>query len=281
LVEKPRVRADAFSQEDFWSTHPCGGEGSFLERAAFRYDREPWLSPLLAELAAKHRRILEIGCGQGIDGYFIAAALPANATYLGIDYSPESVRAAQSMSFQAAAELRLQKCPEFRIGNALALDLPDGGFDCVYSIGVMHHVPSPQSCVEEAFRVLEPGGIAYIALYRKYSPKVTVAKCLRRLQRAADSITSQDRAFYRALQRYGRSSLSGTMFLEGFGVPYMDWYSRDGVVGLFRKFEILELNPVGYNLFRFGSRRVGANRFGYMWLVKARKPAVPVTGETK
>jgi len=278
VVETQRVRADAFSQEDFWSAHPCGGEGSFRERADFRYCREPWLPPLLAELAAKHRRILEIGCGQGIDGYFIAAALPPHATYLGIDYSSESVRAAQSMSSQAAAELRLQNYPEFRVANALALDLPDGEFDCVYSMGVMHHAPSPQSCVEEAWRVLKPGGVAYIALYRKYSPKVTVAKCLRRFQQAADSMTSQDRTFYRQLQRYGRSSLSGTMFLECFGVPHMEWYSRHGILDLFRRFEVLELKPVGYNLFRFGFRRTGTNRLGYMWLVKARKPALSATG---
>jgi ubiquinone/menaquinone biosynthesis C-methylase UbiE len=273
-VENSGTSAKTLIQEDFWSAHPCGGGGSFAQQAALRYAREPWIRPLLKELAAKHVRILEIGCGQGVDGYFIAASMAAGASYLGIDYSAESIRTAKSMCVDAIEQLKLSRHPEFRVGTALALDLPDDRFDCVYSVGVIHHTPSPQTCVDEVFRVLVPGGTTYIALYRKYSPKVAVARCLRQMQHAVDTLTSQDRCFYRQIQKYGRSSPSGTMFLECFGVPHMEWYSRQQILQLFAKYEVIDLRPVGYNLFRPASERDEGNRLGFMWLIEARKPTI-------
>jgi ubiquinone/menaquinone biosynthesis C-methylase UbiE len=264
--------ANLWAQEDFWSAHPCGADGTFADRARFRYAMEPWLEPLIRKVGANHRRILEIGCGQAIDGYQLAAAMPVGGCYVGVDYSAESVRAAEAMRPEATQRLGLSVSPEFRVGSALALDLPNASFDCVFSIGVMHHTPSVEACVAEALRVLEPGGVAYIALYRKYSLKVTVAKALRLAQRGTDWIVGGDRIIYRALQKHGRSKIFGTMFLECFGVPYMGWYSRAEMMQLFSAYDVLSLVPVGYNLFWPKTGEARENRFGYMWLVEARKP---------
>jgi ubiquinone/menaquinone biosynthesis C-methylase UbiE len=42
--------------------------------------------------------------------------------------------------------------------DALKLPIKSGSIDGAYSIGVLHHTPSPMSGVKEAFRVLRPGG---------------------------------------------------------------------------------------------------------------------------
>ena len=253
----------------FWDAHPCGGEGTFRQRAQFRYQCEPWLEPLVREVAQSHQKILEIGCGQGRDGCYLAASLASGGRYLGIDASPESVRTAADNLAEAERALTFRVRPEFVVGDAGDLQLPGNEFDCAFSIGVMHHTPSTATCVEQAFDVLHPGGVAYIALYRKYSPKVTVAKTLRQLQRGIDLLTSGDRSIYRFIKRFGKSKLFGTMFLECFGVPHMDWFSRREIEQMFRRFEILDLQTVGGNVWRGGP---GPNRWGYMWLVKARKP---------
>ncbi len=46
-------------------------------------------------------------------------------------------------------------------GSALRLPFPDESFDFVYSIGVLHHLPSPpdqDAAVREVARILKPGG---------------------------------------------------------------------------------------------------------------------------
>ena len=263
---------DSTPQEDFWSAHPCGAEGAFRHRMEFRYRREAWIKPLLQEIGARHQRVLEVGCGQGIDGFGICAAM-TRGSYLGVDYSSESVRTAQAMSGEARSLLSFGVEPEFRVGSALDLPLPDNQFDCVYSLGVLHHTPSPQRCVDEAFRVLEPGGTAYIALYRKYSLKVTAAKLLRATQKAVDRATGLDRSIYRILERRGSSSSSGTMLLECFGVPFMEWYTRRGMLRLFRRYEAVEVTPIGANLLHDTAAHRPNNPWGFMWLARARKPA--------
>lgn len=48
-------------------------------------------------------------------------------------------------------------------GSALALPLPDGAFDRVYSQNVLMNISDKAGAYREAFRVLRPGGIAALA----------------------------------------------------------------------------------------------------------------------
>ena len=40
--------------------------------------------------------------------------------------------------------------------------IPSESADCVFIVSVLQHLPSPQKAIEEAFRVLRPGGIIYV-----------------------------------------------------------------------------------------------------------------------
>jgi len=57
--------------------------------------------------------------------------------------------------------------PEADIYHGTSLDLPfmDGTFDCVISIGVLHHTPDCRKGFKEAARVLAPGGVFVVFLY--------------------------------------------------------------------------------------------------------------------
>lgn len=57
--------------------------------------------------------------------------------------------------------------PEADICHGTSLDLPfmDNTFDCVISIGVLHHTPDCRKGFKEAARVLAPGGVFVVFLY--------------------------------------------------------------------------------------------------------------------
>ncbi|MCI5064510.1 methyltransferase domain-containing protein [bacterium] len=102
--------------------------------------------------------VLDLGCGPG---RFIEIAREKGATVVGIDYSE---------AIDAAAE-SFRGDPEVLLCQADALNLPfaEGTFHGVFSIGVLHHTPSPKGGIAESFRVLRPGGWLGACVYRKGS----------------------------------------------------------------------------------------------------------------
>src|SRR5438552_2562818 len=96
---------------DFWSGNPCDGQ---------------------ADLAARHGKLLEVGCGQGTDALQICRTLKPGSTYLGIDYSSGSIAAARSAIHEAGP---LSVTPVFERGDACSLPFADSSFDAVYSMG--------------------------------------------------------------------------------------------------------------------------------------------------
>jgi ubiquinone/menaquinone biosynthesis C-methylase UbiE len=253
----------------FWDANPCGVHSGFEAKKAQRYAMEPWIPALVDTVASRHRSILEIGCGQGVDAVGMCQKLAPDGRYLGLDYSPRSVTVATETARELEASLRVM--PEFRVGNAEALDVESDSFEAAYSLGVLHHTADEAAAVREIHRVLRPGGTAYVCLYRKPSPKVLAAKLLRAGQSILDGVLGTDRCVYRWLARRGTSHpLFGTMFHECFGVPYMKWYTRGEIHSLFSAFDCCVLTPVGLNLGRLSPTR-RAPSWGYMWLVEATK----------
>jgi SAM-dependent methyltransferase len=91
------------------------------------------------------RRVLDIACGEG---YGSAALLAAGATSIvGIDISPEAVRHA-----------REKYGIDARVGDAMAIDLPDASFDAIVSFETIEHVSQPGEFVKECQRILKDNG---------------------------------------------------------------------------------------------------------------------------
>ena len=110
--------------------------------------------------------ILDIGCGPGrfVD---VSKEMGANVV-VALDYST---------AIDAAKENFLDTNGIFFVqGDALNLPFKDEVFDFAYSIGVLHHTPSPIKGVEEAARVLKKDGEFAISVYQKggYYDFVTV-----------------------------------------------------------------------------------------------------------
>ena len=106
------------------------------------------------------KRVLEIGLGYGTLGQKIAEA---GADYLGLDIAAGPVEMMNT-------RLRMTGLNGEAIqGSILDSGLPSASFDAVVSIGCFHHTGDVQRSIDEAHRLLKPGGEAFIMVYNKFS----------------------------------------------------------------------------------------------------------------
>lgn len=263
------------NQDDFWSETPCGTVGTFFENRDFLFRMEPWIEAFLSPITASRADVVEIGTGQGILSQYLCARLPLGSTYVGVDYSHQSVSVAEENhrlwgNDESVGGSVLAK---HEVGDAEHLRFEDGTVDVVLSSGALHHTADTEKAVAEIFRILKPGGRAYVTMYRTAAPKVLIAKTLRKVQSGLDRVFGTEQCIYKLILGRHAPSFLGTMLLECFGVPYLKSYSRPQIINLFRDFEIEFLTPVGFNLPY--SLRVSQVQipyiYGYMWGVVARR----------
>ena len=72
------------------------------------------------------------------------------AEYVGLDLSTEMIRMAEKKQIPGAG---------FINGTADNIPFPDDSFDIVTCSQSFHHYPYPEKAMQEAFRVLKPGGL--------------------------------------------------------------------------------------------------------------------------
>ena len=103
---------------------------------------------------AGHGDLLDIACGPGV---VTAAIAPKAASVVALDATQQMLEKAKARC--AKAELRNVV---FKRGNAEDLPFDDAQFDAVVTRLAVHHFADPQRALDEAFRVLRPGGAAVI-----------------------------------------------------------------------------------------------------------------------
>ena len=101
-------------------------------------------------------RVLDLGCGTGnLAAAILHASRPAQVD--GVDGSPEYIAHARSRH----TDPRLR----FSVGDACALEFPDGTFDRVLSLLMLHFVTRPQDAVAEMRRVAKSGAVVAAAVW--------------------------------------------------------------------------------------------------------------------
>ena len=97
-------------------------------------------------------RLLDVGCGPGPITLDFAEKLNAGSV-IGIDTSEDIIEKA----LEGVSTPDRKNC-SFKVGNAYNLDFDDNSFD-VYTISFgIRNVTRPQEALNEAYRVLRPGG---------------------------------------------------------------------------------------------------------------------------
>jgi arsenite methyltransferase len=99
-------------------------------------------------------RVVDVGCGAGIDSLIAAKKVGPEGRVIGVDMTPSMLEKAR----QAAGETGLANVVEFREGYAKALPVEDGWADVVISNGVLNLMPDKSAALEEMSRVLKPRG---------------------------------------------------------------------------------------------------------------------------
>jgi arsenite methyltransferase len=103
-------------------------------------------------------RVVDLGCGAGIDSFIAARQVGQEGAVLGVDMTPEMLERARS----GKAETGLGHL-EFRQGYLEHLPVEDGWADVVISNGVMNLCPDKGAVFREIGRALKPGGRLQIA----------------------------------------------------------------------------------------------------------------------
>jgi SAM-dependent methyltransferase len=111
------------------------------------------------------RTVLDAGCGMG---RFADVVSRWGGTVVGIDLSTAVEAAYDNIGRRPNVHL-LQ-------ADISQLPFPDGTFDYIYSIGVLHHTPDPPHFFSRLVPLLKPGGIIGVCVYSREIGRLALAK---------------------------------------------------------------------------------------------------------
>ncbi len=194
-IDRTRVdTARSFSFE--WSRFP-------EMRAEWEKNFWDYMLPHTPE-SFRRKRVLDAGCGNGRHAYYAAEN---GAEVWAIDIG----------SAVDVAKRNNQRHDNVRVAQADIYHLPfePESFDLIYSIGVLHHLPDPESAFRNLLQYLKPGGWIHIYLYWKPENQ-PVKRALLALVTAVRRFTT--RIPHQLL--YGLSFPAAAVAFAGFVWPY-------------------------------------------------------------
>ena len=102
--------------------------------------------------------VLVLGCGTGVEVREVLRRPDFRGKVTAIDISADLVERGKSLAEQKGFSGGI----EWLVGDAQELRLSDGVFDLVLAHTLVSHVPDPKRVVQEAARVVRPGGTVVI-----------------------------------------------------------------------------------------------------------------------
>ena len=143
--------------------YPVGRES--LARLGYRPE---WLAPIPSAVLDRFigvgnpfsirrvetgERVLDVGCGCGLDAFVAASLVGSAGEVIGIDLTPEMLEWPRKAQEEVrAGNLRFMEC------SVEALPFDDASFDLVISNGVLNLVPDKDAAFREIARVLRHDG---------------------------------------------------------------------------------------------------------------------------
>jgi SAM-dependent methyltransferase len=155
----------------------------YAANARFVADLGNEVLALLAPQAGE--RILDLGCG---DGALTAKLAATGAHVVGVDGSPDMVRAARARGLDA----------HVADGQALAFD---GEFDAVFTNAALHWMPDGAAVIDGVFRALKPGG-RFVGEFGGHGNVAAIVTALSAVLGARGLDASKLRRWYPTAERY-------------------------------------------------------------------------------
>jgi len=138
----------------------AGENHAYEERRAMRYSLQDYMSGAIDFKGFRGKLVLEIGSGSGIDSAEFARN---GAQVVSLDFTAIGTQGTTSLFKEAAL------VPNATRAGAQLLPFKEAAFECVYSFGVLHHIPNVEPVIKEIARVLKPEGTFVCMLYNKAS----------------------------------------------------------------------------------------------------------------
>ena len=160
IASRVRDYWDAHIHDLAITQHPVGTPGFFADLEQYHFEKLHHLLRIVDFAGQRNRRVLDVGCGAGVD---LARFAAAGAEATGVDISPRAIGLAARNLSQRALRARLL------VADGEALPFQDGSFDYVFAHGVVQYTGDPPRLVDEAARVLAPGGTAFFQVYNRHS----------------------------------------------------------------------------------------------------------------
>ncbi len=123
-----------------------------------------YLLAKVAKARPKGRKIqaLDAGCGRGL-GITGAASVQPDVQFTGVDISSTALEHARAHTEQLKLKnVTLDTCDLMTLEG---LAVPEGGFDVIYSSGVLHHLSDPEAGLRGLAGALAPHGVIQLMVY--------------------------------------------------------------------------------------------------------------------
>jgi len=133
---------------------------NYEEKREFRYSLQDYMHSTFQFDNFVGKSVLDLGCGAGIDSAEFARN---GASVVSADFTRTAVASTKELLREANLPVRVAQA------DATSLPFKNETFDCVYTFGVLHHIPDVDKAVSEINRVLKPGGQIMAMLYNKDS----------------------------------------------------------------------------------------------------------------
>ena len=140
--------------------HPVGSRGFFDDLDQYHFEKLHHLLRLVNFEGYRGQRVLEVGCGAGVD---LARFAKGGADVVGVDLASSAIDLARANFEQQGLS------GYFHVANGETLPFADDSFDFVFAHGVVQYTADPQRLVDECRRVLKPGGEAVFQVYNRVS----------------------------------------------------------------------------------------------------------------
>ena len=124
----------------------------------WRNHKENWTNLLTRWDTTKGKRILDYGCGIGLEGLCLARKNTVFCADISEGNLAVAERAFVLSGHDAPALFPIQEKPPF-------ISEPPGELDIILCLGVLHHIPDPVPVVEQMHGWLKPGGELRLMVY--------------------------------------------------------------------------------------------------------------------
>jgi len=202
----------------------------YQERRRLRYELQDYMLEAIPFTEYGGKLVLEIGSGSGIDS---AEFCRNGAEVVSLDFTETGAKSTRDTLSEAGLS-------SFDVVRAAAQSLPfkDGVFDCVYSFGVLHHIPDVGRVTKEISKKLAKRGELISMLYNKDS--LLYAYSILFLHRGAG--LSEDEAVSKYSERVE-------------GCPYTKAYTKQDALDLLEDDFRGVSASIHYNVIDTGKRR--------------------------